>query len=487
MLALPEEKLSSIPAELNGDHAAKEYVVPVFDRFDLLFPLSKYSSAERSGFAELLAGYLPALSERYDILILDLPAGAEEQENLDFLPLVETLIVVTNPEPAAHVAAGHYVKRALGYIEPERIRFWHNRYQGFQSISFQPNDVIGNYNRNMPTDEHIDPQQIHIQHAAFVPDDASLDLLQGDPAVMLQLLRNLSGTIDALHETMLSEIPIGVSFSPHLMAQIRFFLRNCGGGEQTAEGLMEEFGTYLRRLLGAAAGSAPGKRTPLFTADEERALSNYFSRYLANATLTQLRKAFSLVEKKREAEEDRLSGFGGNGAGKDPARGLERELSALLLYLEEEVWVSRTLKNPSGLLMFQFALYKLFQSEKIRGVLESFIPRTRDGHSRLLRDRYTQISRLIEGSDQYRREYIALIKKLFPLILRQVELLSSTFEINDLLFKNEDGKLDRKVYARLTSGFVHEAINSGLGIMVSFSHRPASVAFEKAASTLLAE
>jgi flagellar biosynthesis protein FlhG len=267
------------------------------------------------------------------------------------------------------------------------------------------------------------------------------------------------------------------------------FLRNYAKSGVKKEELVEEFGTYLTRVLGAAFHRRPGTDTPLFTGEQQHALENYFARCLSNTTLQQLRKAAALVDTRREAEEERLSGFNGSAGtaarSGEKAKGLERELSALLLYLEEEVWLASPLKNHSGLLLFQFALYKLFQSDKFRAVLENFIPRTRDGNSRPRRDRYTQIARLIEGGEEYRREYIALIKRLFPLILRQVELLASTFELDDLLFKEDEGKPDKKVYARLTSGFVHEAINSGLGIMVSFSHRPASVAFEKAAAALL--
>lgn len=484
VLALPEEKLASIPAQLSSTRPLKDYTVPVFRTFDLLFPLSKYSPAERNGFPEMLSGLLPSLKEQYEVLILDLPAGSDAEENLAFLSMADTLLLVTNPDPAAHVATGTYLKQAIARISSERIFFWHNRYRGFQSISFQASDVIGNYNRNMPEEECIDPQQVHVAHAAFIPDDTSLDLLQGEPAVLLQLLRNMYSTLDAIHETLLAEVSLELPFSSHLMELIRMFLRNYGTVNARENELLEEFGTYLRRILGAAAGENPDSAAPLFTEEQERILEDFFARALSNRTLRQLRKTITLVDAKREYEEERLSGFSNTG-GSDHAKGLERELSALLLYLEEEARYNSSLKNHGGLLLFQFSLYKLFQSEKIRGVLEGFIPRSKNGGSRPRRDRYTQIARLIEGGEQYRREYIALIKKLFPLILRQVGLLSSTFELDDLLFANEGNKPDKKVYAHLTSSFVHEAINSGLGVMVSFNHRPASVAFERAAAALL--
>ena len=75
------------------------------------------------------------------------------------------------------------------------------------------------------------------------------------------------------------------------------------------------------------------------------------------------------------------------------------------------------------------------------------------------------------------------------MVLRQIQVVSSTFELQHLLLKTPDANnktgLARDIYARLTSNFVHEAVNSGLGVLVSFQHRPASAAFQRAAHSLL--
>jgi len=107
----------------------------------------------------------------------------------------------------------------------------------------------------------------------------------------------------------------------------------------------------------------------------------------------------------------------------------------------------------------------------------------------MVRDRHAQLSSIINHSDSYRQKYLSLIKRLFPLVLRQIQVVSSTFELQHLLLKAPDSKnkagLARDIYARLTSNFVHEAVNSGLGVLVSFQHRPASSAFQRAAHSLL--
>ena len=105
-------------------------------------------------------------------------------------------------------------------------------------------------------------------------------------------------------------------------------------------------------------------------------------------------------------------------------------------------------------------------------------------------DRHSQITSLVNRSDQYRKKYLALIRKLFPLVTRQLQVMSETFELQDLLFSSRKtagrkNRMSSEIYARLTSAFVHEALNSGLGILISFQHRPASAAFYQAAAALL--
>ena len=62
-----------------------------------------------------------------------------------------------------------------------------------------------------------------------------------------------------------------------------------------------------------------------------------------------------------------------------------------------------------------------------------------------------------------------------------------TFELTRILFKNDDSTLSREAYLKLFNNFMHEAVNSGLGVAVGFNYRPASIAFQKAANRLLRE
>ncbi|MFO7848413.1 MAG: MinD/ParA family protein [Spirochaetia bacterium] len=491
---IPESSLKELPPsiETSRDRDIKDYTIELFGGLDLLFPLSKITSGDKETLLEILQNEMDRdLKERYDLILLDLPAGADEHENVAFLPLADRIVLVTNPEPSAHVAAGTYLSKIQEYIQDMPVNLWHNRYRGVTTPSFRPGDVIGNYNRNASEEDRLNPEDFTLHHIAFIPEDASLDLLRGGVAAELQLLRNLISSLEALHDGILSSIPLEIEVSEHMRLLLRFFLRNREVREESAE-LLEQFGEYLRTILGIAADEHTGEGphisisedTPLFTQEQEEGLKNYFIRCSENRSRTQLFKSRLLLNKKLESLEQRDSLFGSSAnSADDPGSAVDREISALLMFLEEEVHTLPEIKNHAALIMFYFSLYKLLQSNSVSNTLNEFVPhRQENGYT--VRDRHTQILRLVQHSEDYREGYLSLIRKLLPLILRQVEVMSTTFDLKNIIFRSE-GKPAKEAYAKLTSTFVHEVINSGLGVIVSFDHRPASRAFERAASALL--
>ena len=105
------------------------YMEPVLPRLDLIFPNPKIQKEERSGLLKnLVDSLMPEFLKRYDVLLLDLPAGISAEENLVFLPFAEYLLVVTNPEPTAHVSSGGYIKAALQINPDINIFIWHNKF-----------------------------------------------------------------------------------------------------------------------------------------------------------------------------------------------------------------------------------------------------------------------------------------------------------------------------------------------------------------------
>jgi len=493
ILSIPYKKLDALPEKITAARPYSDYTIKVFSNLDLLFPASKLGqSAVIDLYTSLKETYLEQLQREYDLIVMDLPAGADETENLQYLRLADKIVIVTNPQPAAHIAAVTYLRYAREYTDSSKFFLWHNRYKTFHASHFNPTDLIGNYNRNMPVEEQVDPTHFQLSHCAYIPEDPSLDLLRGEPAVTLQLVRNLQSTIEAIYDMLLQSIPLKLAVSPYLTQLLHSFIRSLPANFDP-ETALKNFGTNLHSILKqqfSETGEEIEQSSQLFTPQQKHDLLQYLSDCQSNRTRRQLIKALALLEAKESVEEDKAGSFAATQSqAKDPGHSLDREISALLMFLEEEIRTFPALKNMSALLLFYFSMYKLFQSDKIVDTLTRFVPKKRDRQGQLVRDRYAQLSSIINHTDTYRKKYLALIKRLFPLVIRQIQVVSTTFELQNLLLQtqgsNGDDPLARDVYARLTSNFVHEAVNSGLGVLVSFQHRPASAAFQRAARSLL--
>ena len=493
ILSIPYKKLDALPKKISAKLPYTDFSIKVFSNLDLLFPASKLGqSAVKDLYTTLEQSYLEQLRQEYDLIVMDLPAGADETENLHYLRLADKIVIVTNPQPAAHIAAVTYLRFAHEYTNSNKYYLWHNRYKTFNASHFNPTDVIGNYNRNMPEEEHIDPSKFQLSHCAYIPEDPSLDLLRGEPAVTLQLVRNLQSTIEAIYDMLLQSIPLKLKVSTYMTQLLHSFIRSLPA-DFNAESALDDFGTNLHSILKqqfSQKGDEIAESSQLFTPEQRESLRHYLSDCQSNRTRRQIIKTLTLLETKELVEEDKGSSFSGAGSrAKDPGHSIDREISALLMFLEEEIRRFPALRNMSALLLFYFSMYKLFQSDKIVDTLTRFVPKKRDRQGQLVRDRYAQISSIINHTDTYRQKYLTLIKRLFPLVIRQIQVVASTFELQNLLLHADDSNganaLSRDVYARLTSNFVHEAVNSGLGVLVSFQHRPASAAFQRAARSLL--
>ena len=132
----------------------------------------------------------------------------------------------------------------------------------------------------------------------------------------------------------------------------------------------------------------------------------------------------------------------------------------------------------AGLLLFRYTLVKLFSSEAAQKVIFTFLPR-RDENGQSVRDRHRQIVRLIGKDAAYQERYFALVKKLYPVMSRQLNHLVNTFGLQSLLFRDDEGSVARNAYARLFNATMYEIINSGLGVVAGFRFRPSSRAFRK--------
>lgn len=483
ILDLPEKFFSKLTDKLVGSKPLSAYTISIFENLDLLFPLSKTGKKDSRILFDLLSNvYKDELSDTYDILFYDLPAGVQLNDNIAFLSLTDHHVIVTNPEPSAHVAAGSYIKKANEYSDFTSFILWHNRFRGYSDINFNPVDVIGNYNRNVTADERIKEDQFDICNLAFIPDDSSLDLLHGDPLIMVQILRNMEDILDMIHKEILETIPVSSIFSKKMLALIQFYLRKNPYFNDISETLTNIM-SYIAVISGISIEKLQSKEIELLNSDQDSSLQTYITAVKKDRLRTQLLKVQRLLKQKIASMESDTRLFSVSAA-YDPGKSLDREISILMVYLEESVINGGDFKKSGGLLLFTFSLYKLFQSEKVSEIILNFVPKKQKNNN-TQRDRYTQIQRLLEKDSTYKNKYLSLIKRIFPLITRQVAVAARTFELKTLIFSEQDGKMKQDIYLKLTSSFIHEAVNSGLGIIVSFDYRPATRAFTEAAEKLL--
>ena len=475
---LPEFLLKGTESKLIKNKELDSYTVKVIPNLDILFPIIKTNKQDSKFLFDLLQkDYKEELNLRYNLLIFDMPAGLDENENINFLNLTDHLIIVTNPDPVSHVSAGAYLKEASKITKNAFI--WHNRYKGYSEINFDPIDVIGNYNRNMPVEDKINRNNLDIIDIAFIPEDKSMDLLQGDPEILLQLLRNTTNLMDILHTEILTKIKCNADVSRKMLNIIKFYFKT-HPVISTPEESLGNLAAYIAILSGISIPESKTDKYALFTNTQKKELLSFINHIQKNTLIKQILKTVRLLNQKIASLESQASLFSVP-MSHDPGIALDRELSIVLIKIQNSV--KSDLNNTGGILLFYYSLYKLLQSDKLLNILIDFIPRKEKKQTE--RDRYTQILNLLKKDKSYQKSYLKLIKTFFPLIVKQIITAANTFGINKLIFRDKTGKINKSVYLKLTSSFIHEGINGGLGIIINFDHRASSSVFSKSADRLL--
>ena len=477
---LPDYLFSGKESKLLKTKKIDSYTINILPNLDILFPISKTNKLNSSLLFELLQKkYKSEINEYYDILIFDLPAGLNQEDNLNFLTLTDHLLLVTNPDPVSHVAAGAYLKKASKINENKNILVWHNSNKGFSEINFDPINVIGNYNRNMSGEDKILPDYFNIINVAFIPEDKSMDLLQGDPEILVQLLRNITNLLDVLHTELLMNIKCKADVSQKMINIIKFYFKSHPVISDPDEAL-GNLAAYIAILSGISVKESKTDKYKLFTDNQKKDLINFVIEIKKNTQIHQILKTVRLLKQKSAFLETEASLFSVP-MSHDPGTALDRELSIVLINLQKSR--GSDLKKTGGILLFYFSFYKLLQSNKLLNILLDFIPRKDTKNTE--RDRYVQIKNLINKKNSYQTSYLKLIKTFFPLISKQVNTVADTFNLNNLIFRNKDGQIIKPIYLKLTSSFIHEAINGGLGVIINFDYRAASTVFSKSADKLL--
>ncbi len=482
ILGLDDRKTGTESSDFNT------HVRNVFANIDLIFPSSKLEQEERSSLKEMLfTRFTKELVDFYDILLFDLPAGSRYEDNLVYLPNIAHLIVVTNSEPTAHVSAGAYIKSVLDQDPGVTINLWHNKYMKTVDADFDTKNVIANYNKNVPVEARIKEEIAStIRHLAFIPQDPSLDLLQGDIPLLVNVEQNLRDILKVIQQEMISHQLQGLGIRGKTLELMRFFFTSKRDTVNLEE-LAGCLASFLDSLLSKAKSGGTRGNKVIDNGKQHDGLMQLAGAVQGDPLQKTVKRLIDVLDTgiQRQLDEKRpfflSGGFGANKA-------FDKEFSLLLMEFDKIVKDQRPfLKNAAGVLLFIYSLYKLFRSRSVVKLIDDIIPKRRDNHGAMTRDRYSQIKYLVERSEEYRKSFYVLIKLLFPVVQKQISTVAKTFELRNLLLRDSRGAVNERAYLKLLINFLHDLVYSGLSIVIGFRYRPASVAFEETAERLLAE
>jgi len=480
----PAEAVLTGRADAPGRAGLEAQVNRVFTNLDLIFPRPKLDGKDREkALQRLFTEFMQKAGRSYDVLIMDLPAGNRYEDNLVYLPFTANLVVVTNAEPTAHVSTGGYLRSVLELETPPAIGLWHNRYAALADADFDPRDVIGNYNRNVPDELRIsDDAASHIEDLGFVPRDPALDLLQANPSILINVYRRMLDMVEVIQEQRLTNLLSELQLAGHSLELVRYYL--------AANPSLSDVDSYLDGLLGYMDRITADEARPSRAAAGSRMMRRAFRGVLDVIRRDRLREflvglAKMLDEAIARQEEARRPFAAGTPV--PSSRAIDRRLSRLLMYLNLSASeLGDVLRGSAGVLLVYFSLYKLLQSRSIVRVISEFIPKKASTRGTRVRNRREQIRSLVENSQSYRKRFFALVRALYPVYNRQVAAIVRTFDLQGLVLRNEKGQVRREAYLKLLVSFLHDSLNCGLSVIVGFSHRPASRAFAQGADRLLA-
>ncbi|HVO39106.1 MAG TPA: P-loop NTPase [Spirochaetia bacterium] len=465
-----------------------EQVMPVFKGLEILFPFQKLAAAEaRSMMDRLYRLHLAELNRRYDVLLFDMPAGMGYEDNLAYVPFMKRLVLVTNPEPTAHASAGAYAKQVQKLYPGTAILLWHNRFSASVKEGFHPRNVAGNYNRLVVEEDRLtDAEMSLMQDFAFVPEDPALDLLQGEPSPTLHALKSMRDSLSHVHGRLVAKAAQKLDVPRGARSVVASYIQRHPVIGEPGE-YVNDLSDYLRTIIQVVSGQDPASspRAPVFNQKERGSIAGFLKRLARSALLKDIVRLEDLLETTiRRMEESRRKFSSGLPLAQDKA--VDRELGRLLVSLNDAASRHAVVRSHGVLLLFHFSLYKLFQSPTILRMLRALVPRRKNRQGRMVRDRFRQIRTIVEGDPAYRARYLKVLKTLLLILTRQLVTIGDAFELPNLLLRDKSSRINSRAYLTLLTAFLHEALYSGLSIIVGFDYRSTAVSFSEAAERLLA-
>ncbi len=474
------------------DASLEANLLPVFKGLEIVFPFQKLDRSEVSGLMDRIYRlHLKEIEGRYDLVLFDMPAGMDHEENLAYLPFMKRLVLVTTPEPTSHASAGAYVREVQRLYPGTPIKVWHNRYSSRMKDGFHPSDVAGNYNRFVDPQDRLSAEQCAtLEDFAFVPEDPAMDLLKGEPDPAIHVLMCMKDSLDYAHGRLLSQAARRLGFSRGVHEIIASYVQRHPRLENPIkylDGLADHLNTIIQVVADPHALKAVRSPLPVwsFTPQERDTILAFLQRVRKSALRKQILDLQELLQERMHAMEGARGPFAaGVPVGSDPA--LDRELARFLMTLGKSAKDNALVRNQGVLLLFYFCLHKLLQSKTLLRLLKGLIPRKPNRGGRMVRDRLQQIRNLVERDPQYRQRYLKATRTIHTVVMKQLATVAQELGLQVLLLRDEHSRLDARAYLKLLASFLHETVYSGLSVIVGFDYRAATVAFQAGAEKLLA-
>ncbi|MFW5642437.1 MAG: MinD/ParA family ATP-binding protein [Alkalispirochaeta sp.] len=529
ILDIPEGDLAGVQSAPDQSGSLAKFSFKYSENLDIVFPKSGGRDDESARKFRLFARFARQLVERYDVMVWDMPAGISAEENLNFLPYVGSLLLVTNAEPTAHVSAGGYL-RSVFEIRPDLpVQVWHNRYQPAGESGFDPRAVVANYNRYVDEELQITGAEAkRLRDVAFVPPDPALNLLQTEldatVTVYSKLRETLSLVLDQLVREQVGSLKAGAK-SRDLVTY--YCTRHPEIGEPV---------TYVRDLDAFLAGvlnmgnhervrqlrerlDRQGNLTVLSATQEEELLF-IVEGFRRDELYGELVRVLKILDEALEA----IAGSGRQfmqqssldhhrivrGAVPKVLRLIAAEFASGAGAAESAQGVSGGAgaaagakgasaagpapgngrlnpfaRHAAATALFLIAADKEFDDPETGELLRRLVPQKRDRRGGMQRDRYTQILRILSRDEGYHKLFFQVVRTVFPGITRRISALNQRFELAPLLLRDAKGAINAPAYVKLTTHLLHDVVNAGLGISISATYNAASQSIRKGVETVV--
>ena len=458
----------------------------IFDSLDIFTPFANAGEKKSEDIYNGLKENIFFNREKdYNIIILDLPAGSDESENIAFMDFADILAVVTNPEPSSHVAAGGYINRVMKSGKDIPVYLWHNRYEKNTVPDFNPDDVFGNYNRNMPASERIPEEYVEkVVSAAKIPRDSSLDLLHADASINAGLLRNINIVLELIYSEISRSYIEKLGTGKKLTDLISSYVSNNREIDNKSIYLDDLF-IYLGIFINRQGNTNTVKinLSDLLGDEEKNSIENCLESIKTDRVLSIIRKLIVFVDETTRNLENSGRLFYSD-ISNDNSRNINRELAKLLTEIDKSVEREET-GRLAGVLIFYLAVFKIIKQKKFQDKLMDFIPHKLNSKKEKIRDRNQQIHNLIEKNEDYQKHFLGLLKYFNTPVLNSIEEIAVSFDLKKTRLVNSDNSINKQAYIKLLSNFIHDSVNSGLSIIVGFPYRTTSINFQTGGDNLL--